>query len=214
MAKIIYIVGAGGRTGAMLACELQNASEVIGVCRLEEAEMIAQGRLKIKRGNSNSQVFTGEIITLENFGEAIKNKYPDFIWLAIRNPVTEAVAAYYRYFADKDKLPVLILSQNGLSAIEDARQGLKMALGQKAEQTQIVRVSLINGVDIAFDSRTTEIFYKLQIKLGFGVVGKVDPIAVDISKTLGEIFKQAGFEAQEFRKEGVAKWRRLNCLLI
>lgn len=203
MPKTIYIIGVGGRIGAMFARELREASDVVGVGKQNEIEGVAFGGVKVERGGKEPEVLEVKAVTPADFGQAVQDKYPDFIWVTVRNPVTEAVKTYYRYFAGKEKIPVLILSQNGLSAVEDAKAALREVLGQEAERAEIIRVSLINGVDAIFDSRVFHISYKLPIKLGFGLVGGSRPS--EAINALAEIFKRAGFKATEFCGRDVAK---------
>lgn len=169
MQKIIYIIGIKGRTGAMFGHELRNAARIVG---------IDQGA---------------------DFGAAVARDYPDFIWMATRNPVSGAVRSYYPFFKDKEKLPALILSQNGLSAVDDARAALKEALGQDAERVSIIRVSLCNQVE-ADNSADLGVKYKLPIRIGFGLA---EGREIEASE-LGQIFKDAGFVVQKFSKKGVA----------
>jgi len=190
MQKIIYIIGARGRTGAMFGHELRHAARVVA----------------IDRG--------------ADFGAAIQKDWPDFIWMATRNPVAEAVKFYYRFFSGKEKVPALILSQNGLSAVNDARIALKEAIGQApstgsgqalstgsgqapstssgqgADKVRIIRVSLCNQVEVD-NSKDLKVKYKLPVRLGFGAInGQSDDI--------GQIFADAGFVAQKFSGRGVA----------
>jgi ketopantoate reductase len=201
----------------MFARELQGVSDIVGIGRSSEAEMIARGGLKVIRGEAAAETLRVEAIGAEDFAHSIGSKYPDFIWLAVRNPVTEAVKSYYRNFSGKEKMPALILSQNGLSAVGDAQAALGEVLGQDASRVNIIRVSLINGVDAEFggaafvpcsgttagQSRTFKISYKLPIKLGFGFRGGGDEPS--LARSLAEIFKAAGFKAEEFCGQDVAK---------
>lgn len=191
MKKNIYIIGIGGRTGAMFCRELQGAANIIGIGMPREIAAIQRGNIKLERGGNALEILEVKTALPEEFGAAVEKKYPDFIWMTTRNPVTAPVEFYYRYFKNKDKIPALILSQNGLSAITDAKAGLIAAMGQAAEKVKIIRVSLINGIDLklekvasSFEPETggepsknsgcldgTSIFnYKLPIKLGFGAM--------------------------------------------
>lgn len=205
--KTIYVVGAAGRTGMLFCRELQNAARMIGVAFPAEIENIKSGKAKIARGKNPPEIFTAELVPPEDFGVAIVRNAPDFLWLATRNPVDKITAFYYRRFANQQNFPALVLSQNGLSAVADAKKGLQEALGQDADKVAIVRVSLINGVDLNTDSDgTLTIGYKLPIKLGFGTVKTYigDTYASSsASLGLGEIFKKAGVKAQEFRGKDV-----------
>ena len=205
--KTIYVVGAAGRTGMLFCRELQNAARMIGVAFPAEIENIKSGKAKIVRGKNLPEIFTAELVPPEDFGVAIVRNAPDFLWLAARNPVDKITAFYYRHFANQQNFPVLVLSQNGLSAAADAKKGLQEALGQDADKVAIVRVSLINGVDLNTDSDgTITIGYKLPIKLGFGMVKTYigDTYASSsASLGLGKIFKKAGVGARQFRGKDV-----------
>ncbi|UMX48092.1 MAG: hypothetical protein L7H18_00935 [Candidatus Nealsonbacteria bacterium DGGOD1a] len=181
MGKTIYIVGIGGRTGAMFCRELQGAARIIGVGMDREIEAINNGKIKTRRGAGQPEILKTEIVRSADFAVAAELNPPDFIWLATKNPVIETVKFYYRGFKGKEKLPALVISQNGLSAINDARAGLFEVLGQAADRVRIIRVSLINGVDLraeggvlaetaASPNGTSVISYKIPIKLGFGVI--------------------------------------------
>jgi len=205
--RTIYVVGAGGRTGMLFCRELQNAARMIGVAFPAEIENIKSGKAKIARGKNPPEIFTAELVPPEDFGAAIVRNAPDFLWLAARNPVDKITAFYYRHFANQQNFPALVLSQNGLSAVADAKKGLQEALGQDADKVAIVRVSLINGVDLNTDGDgTLTIGYKLPIKLGFGTaqtyIGDTD-VSFSASLGLGKIFKKAGVGARQFRGKDV-----------
>ena len=205
--RTIYVVGAAGRTGMLFCRELQNAARMIGVAFPAEIENIKSGKAKIVRGKNLPEIFTAELVPPEDFGVAIVRNAPDFLWLAARNPVDKITAFYYRHFANQQNFPALVLSQNGLSAVVDAKKGLQEALGQDADKVAIVRVSLINGVDLNTDGDgTLTIGYKLPIKLGFGTtqtyIGGTD-VNSSASLGLGEIFKEAGIGVREFRGKDV-----------
>ena len=223
MEKTIYIVGIGGRTGVMFGRELQGACDIAGVGMLREIEAIKNGKVRIQRGAAPAEIFKSQTVLPENFGIEIEKKYPDFIWLAVRNPVSEAVKFYYRQFKGKKEIPALILSQNGLSVIGDAQAALNEVLGQEADRARIIRVSLINGVDLKMETVTAEstagkpasraalapggatasqggtaiINYKIPIKLG---AGTVNGQSIDDLKA---IFVAAGIKCQEFQGKEV-----------
>jgi len=203
MKKIIYIIGVGGRTGVMFARELREAVEIIGVGMAREIEAIGHQGIEIRRGKNGSEKFNVCAILPENFNTNLGKKYPDFIWMAVRNPVSDAVEFYYRNFKGKDRIPAMILSQNGLSVIGDAKAGLTRALGHEADKVRIIRVSLINGVDLiaeqtvsdeaaARQSEIMTIAYKIPIKLGFGAADGQK--AMDLKK----VFNTGKFKCQEF----------------
>lgn len=213
--KTIYVVGAGGRTGMLFCRELQNAARMIGIAFPAEIENIKSGKAKIARGKNPPEIFAAELVPPEDFSFAAAKNPPDFLWLATRNPVDKITAFYYRHFANQQNFPALVLSQNGLSAAADAKKGLQEALGQDADKVAIVRVSLINGVDLNADrDGTLTVGYKLPIKLGFGrcEFAEVSPMQTYIGDTsasssaslgLGEIFEKAGVKAREFRGKEV-----------
>lgn len=202
MEKVIYIVGVGGRTGSMFARELQGTADVMGVGMKEEVERLAAGKTIIERGGIAGEILKTEAIAVDDFARAVQEKVPDFILLAVRNPVGQTVQFYYRNFAGKDNFPVLILSQNGLSAINDAKIALRAVLGQDADKVLIARLSMINGVGARFGDGTFNINYKLPIKIGIGILGDSDS-ARQAGRDLTEIFWAAGFKAQEFNGKKV-----------
>ncbi len=198
MKKIIYIVGIGGRTGAMFCRELQGACDIVGIGMAREAQMIAAGDLKLSRGGAGPEALKAEVVQPDEFAKSIEKKYPDFIWLAVRNPVAAAVKFYYSQFKGKEKIPALIISQNGLSAIGDAHTALEEVLGQDADKVIIIRVSLINGIDLIIEGGTSVIQYKIPIKLGFGAVSGQ-------SADLREILLTGKIKIQEFQGADVFK---------
>ncbi|MFZ3074032.1 MAG: ketopantoate reductase C-terminal domain-containing protein [Minisyncoccales bacterium] len=220
MGKIIYIVGIGGRTGAMFCRELQGAARIIGVGMDREIEAINNGKIKTRRGEGQPEILKTEIVRSGDFAAAAELNPPDFIWLAVRNPVAEAVKFYYSSFKGRERIPALILSQNGLSAIGDAQTVLREALGQDADRVEIVRVSLINGIDLrmeeaAFANGYGEpraafapagatasrggiaiINYKLPVKLGFGILDGQN-------SDFKDILRAGHIRAQEFKGQDV-----------
>jgi len=206
-AKIIYVIGAAGRTGALFCRELQGAAKIVGAALPSEIEKIKSQKIKIARGKNPPEVFASETVSPDDFDLAIETAPPDFLWLATRNPVDKIVAFYYRYFAGQRHFPALILPQNGRSVIADARKGLKEALGQESDKVEIIRVSLINGVDLSDSDGTSVISYKLPIKLGFGAVDcarfHLASLQGETLRRLKEVFQGAGVRAQEFRGKDV-----------
>lgn len=197
MKKTIYIIGIGGRTGSMFARELQEASNIVGVGMKDEISRIAAGGVTVERSAAAPEILKVETVAVEDFAAATVHKFPDFVLFAVKNPVTEAVKSYYGYFRGEGRFPALILFQNGLSAINDAKTGLAEALGSDADRVRIIRMSLINGVDAEIGDGTFRAIYKLPIRLGFGAVGNQS--AADIK----EILVDAGIECEEFKGKGV-----------
>lgn len=207
--KKLFIVGIGGRTGAMLAHELKDSCDIVGIGLDREIEMIRSGNFKLSRGGALPETLKARAFRSRDFSAAIKEKYPDFIWMATRNPVIETVKFYYRQLQGRESFPALILSQNGLSAIGDAAAALKEALGHDADRVRIIRVSLVNAIDAKIEerrseqaafaevttsqSRTLSIEYKIPIKLGFGALDGRS------SDDLKEIFGASHVKFQEFR---------------
>jgi len=151
-----------------------------------------------------------------DFGALLKRDWPDFIWLATRNPVSEPVKSYYSFLKGKENIPTLILSQNGLSAVDDAQVALKEVLGQAAEKVRIIRISLCNQVEIDETNKELGIKYKLPIMLGFGPsTSSGQTLSTRASTELSrrfskqvvddveQIFKAAGFKTQKFFGKGV-----------
>ena len=192
MGKSIYIIGIGGRTGIMFGRELQGSCEITGIGMAREISAINGGKVKIQRSDNAPETFNVSVVNPENFGAAIEKKYPDFVWMAVRNPVSEAVKFYYRQFQGKQEIPALILSQNGLSAIRDAQAALVEVLGPEGGRVRIIRVSLINGVDLKMEDDTAVINYKIPIKLGAGATN-----GENVNDLKG-IFSSAGIKCQEF----------------
>lgn len=196
MKKTIYIVGIGGRTGAMFCRELQGAAKIIGVGMEYEVGAINSGKIKIQRNGNPPETLKTEVVRAEDFAVAVSQNYPDFIWLAVKNPVAKAVESYYREFKGRENIPALVLSQNGLLAINDAKIGFRAALGQDADKVRIVRVSLINGVDLKMDGGATIISYKLPVKLGFGILDGQN-------SDFKDILQASRIRAQEFKGQDV-----------
>lgn len=190
----IFIIGIGGRTGSMFAYELENAGDITGVGMDREIGLIAEKKIVIQKNGIIAGPLRTKTINAKDFADSAKKELPDFVMLCTKNPVGGAVMSYYRQLAGIEKMPGLILAQNGLSAIEDARVALRSALGQEAGGVNIIRASLINGIDLKINNDgTSTISYKTPIKIAFGFLdgtGKDD--------SLSDVFKVAGFRAQKF----------------
>lgn len=195
MKSKIAVIGVGGRTGAMFAFELKTAADVLGVGKEKEVEIIQQGKLYIKRGGMPAKLFEVKVIKEKEFpGHFL----PEIIFLTIKNPVGPAVEYYYQKVKEEKKLPLLVLSQNGLAAGDEAKKVLEKILGERAKEVQIIRVSLLNPVEKRELENKICINYSLPIQLSFGVLSG--------EKGVGEIsslFKEAGIEAQEIPSEKV-----------
>ena len=176
----------------MFANELNSVSNVIGVGLDKEIDAIASGNIVISAGNLPPKTLNIQTVRAKEYAHSAKNLAPDYIFAAVRNPVGEIIKNYYRPFLGQKKLPVLILSQNGLSAINDARRALLDLFGSAANDAGIIRVSLLNPVDQKIENGKINISYSLPIRLGFGPVGNTN------TAKIAQVFQQAGFESKQF----------------
>lgn len=210
MAKIA-IIGVGGRTGTMFAFELKEKNDILSVGSEKEVKLIKNKKLYLKRGR-NLELFQGNVILPNDFPNDFN---PEIIFLTVKNPVGPAVKYYYQKIKDKN-FPTLILSQNGLSAGEEALAVLKEIFGKDAEKIQIVRVSLFNPIEkeeveeniypvrnkakIQKDriSNGVCINYFLPVHLAFGVFSGQKDVA-----KIKNIFQQSNIEAEEVKPEDV-----------
>jgi len=187
--KKIAIIGVGGRTGTMFAFELRKSTEILGVGRKEEVEKIKDGKIYLQRKNEKPVKFEEKVIADYEFNEEIN---PDFIFLCVKNPIGPAVNYYYQKFKNRVKIPTLVLSQNGISAIEDAERELEKIFGKRAKEIRILRVSLFNPISGQKIDDKISLSYFLPIRLAFAVASGSKEI-IDIK----EIFKKADIEAEE-----------------
>jgi ketopantoate reductase len=169
MTKNVLIVGIGGRTGAMFAEELKEAGNIFGVGLDREIDLIEEKKIVILR-NGESKIYAINAVRSWEFKNLAAEIAPDFIFITAKNPVGEAVKYYYRNFKNIQKYPVLVLSQNGLSAANDAREALKEILGPEAEKVKIIRLSLFNpiGANLSGDG-IFSINYSVPVQLCYGV---------------------------------------------
>jgi len=190
--KKITIIGVGGRTGTMFAFELAKRFNVLGVGREREIEMIKNQKLWVERKGEPSQVFKENIVKDTEF----HNKaHADIIFLTIKNPISPAIKYYFQGLGGR--FPALLISQNGISAIADAKKTLQEIFGSEWEKIRLVRVILFNPVDTRQIESRTHIKYSLPIRVSLAKAsGKGD------IKDIIQIFKNAGFEAEDFTKQG------------
>jgi len=187
--KKIAVIGVRGRTGTMFAFELKNSVEILGVDREKEVKVIKEEKFFIKRKGKPLELFKEKVIKDIEFEENLK---PDILFLTTKNPVSPPIQYYYQKFKE-EKMPDLILSQNGIGAIEEAKEVLKEIFGEESEKIRIIRISLFNPVD------RKEIKNRIYIKYSL-------PIRIAIAKVFGpggiedvvEIFENAGFETWKF----------------
>jgi 2-dehydropantoate 2-reductase len=187
----IAVIGTGGRTGTMLASELSNSSEVLGVSREREVDLIKKEKFFIKRGKESEAVFRGEIIQDTEFNQQL---CPDILFLATKNPVSLPLKFYLNHC--KGKIPAVIVSQNGIAAIKDAQESIKEILGEEAERVRLIRVVLFNPIAKKEISGRALVSYSLPIKGAFAKVAGAGSI-----EDIAQVFKEAGFEFQEFPLE-------------
>jgi ketopantoate reductase len=188
--KKIAIIGVGGKTGTMFAFELKNATEIVGVGKEKDVKMIKEGKVYIERRDQKQELFKGEIIQNLEFEEGFQ---PDFIFLATKNPVAAPIKFYYQKFKNKEKVPTLLISQNGFSPLEDAKNVLKEIFGKDFEKIKIVRIILFNPIQKKEIGNKILIAYSLPIRMA--VAKASGPGGIE---DLIEIFKRANFKVEIF----------------
>ena len=191
----IAIIGVGGRTGTMFTFELRNSAEILGVGRKEEVQKVQEGKIYLQREKGETLRLRGKVIEEEEFNEEIN---PDFIFLCVKNPVAPAVNFYYQRIKKEGKIPSLILSQNGISVVEEAKKELEKIFGEKAKEIKIIRVSLFNAISGEKIDDEVKISYFLPIRLAFGKASGEGEV-----KDLKEIFKRADIKTEELSSEDV-----------
>jgi ketopantoate reductase len=162
---------------------LKNAANVIGVCKYHSRELIKNKKILILK-DKNSSLKTFECSVLSN--ESLK-LIPDvdFILISTKNPVSSVVRFYYERLGNK--IPDLVLSQNGFNAADDASKEIKEILGNdKISSIRIIRIALFNAVS---KNKNSVISYSLPIRLAVGVAYGRDDI-----KDLLEIFRRSHIE--------------------
>ncbi len=194
MKKKIFVVGAGGRTGTMFAEELKNACDVIGVARDAQADAIEAKKVFVKKDGTVAPLEI-DVVREWEFASVSKDAAADYLFLATKNPVGPAVRQYYENFRNAEKIPALVLSQNGLSAGDDARAALREVFGGEAKQAQVIRVSLFNPIDADAAGGQFSISYRLPIRLCYGVINGSEDAA-----GLRAIFGAAGIDAEQVRQ--------------
>jgi len=192
----IAIIGVGGRTGTMFAFELRNSAEILGVGRKEEVQKVQEGKIYLQREKGETIRLRGKVIEEEEWFKG--NICPDFIFLCVKNPVALAVNFYYQRIKKEGKIPSLILSQNGISVVEEAKKELEKIFGEKAKEIRIIRVSLFNAISSEKINGEVKISYFLPIRLAFGKASGDGEV-----KDLKEIFKRAGIKIEELSPEDV-----------
>lgn len=189
----IVIIGVGGRTGTMFAFELRKSAEILGIGREKEIEMIKGGRLYLEKKEEKPEKFEGKVIKDIEFEEGLE---PDFIFITTKNPVSSPIKYYYQKFKNKEKIPTLLISQNGIAAIEDAQKSLKEIFGNQSEKVRLIRIILFNPVERKELEDRVYLRYSLPIRIAIAKVSGPGDI-----EDIVEIFKKACFEIKGFPPE-------------
>lgn len=185
--KKIAIIGVGGRTGTMFAFELRNSAEILGVGKEKEAQMINEKRVYVdSKGKIN--LFKARVMKDFEFKEELQ---PEIIFLTTKNPIELIIKYYYQKF--KEKVPDLLISQNGISAMEDAQKTLKEILGEKFEKIRLIRIILFNPIEKSEREGQIYIKYAWPIRIALAKVSGSGEI-----KDVVEIFQKSGMEVKEF----------------
>lgn len=192
--KKIAVIGVGGRTGTMFAFELRKRMDVLGVGR--NIEKIQQKKFFIERKGKTPQLFEGRVIS-DSQWPAI-DFLPEIIFLTTKNPVYPIVKYYYQKAREKNIFPTLVLSQNGIGAIQDTLSALEEIFAQEHQKIRVVRMSLFNPIDRKEKDGKVYINYSL-------------PIRISLAKASGPgdlqdflfLFKETGILVQEFPREKV-----------
>ncbi|XOB46800.1 MAG: ketopantoate reductase family protein [Candidatus Nealsonbacteria bacterium] len=191
MEQKIAIIGVGGRTGTMFAFELRNSANVLGVARGREVKLVKEKKLFIERKKKIPQVFEENIIKDTEFKAKVE---PDTIFLTTKNPVSPPIKYYFTRC--RRKPPSLLISQNGIAAISEAKESLRQVLGKEAEKVRIIRIALFNPIDKRESGNKTYIKYSLPVRIALSKTSDDEDI-----KDIVEIFEKAGFEIKEFPSE-------------
>ncbi|MCP6719434.1 MAG: hypothetical protein KJI71_04375 [Patescibacteria group bacterium] len=186
--KKVAIIGIGGRTGTMFAFELRKSAHILSVGREKEVKMIEEKKLYVNRNNLLER-FDGRVVKDIDFQEE-----PDMIFLTVKNPVSPAIKYYFQRF--RGNTPTLLISQNGISAISDAKETLKEIFGKDSEKIGLIRVIIFNPIDRKQLGDELHIKYSLPIRIALTKVsGGGD------TKDIVDIFKEADFKVTEFSQE-------------
>jgi len=192
----IAVIGVGGRTGTMFAFELRNSANILAVGRQKEVELVNKRKLFVEKKEKLIQIFEEEVIEDTDF----KSKFePDIIFLTTKNPISSSLEYYFKKC--KKKIPTLIISQNGIAAISDAKKTLKKIFGNGSEKIRIVRVVLFNPIEEIELENKYHIKYSLPIRIAISRAGgealRPGSEQEDIEDII-EIFEKSGFELKEF----------------
>lgn len=179
----IGVVGVGGRTGTMFAYELSKATDVFGIARDKGVDLVRKKNLFIDNGQEK-KAFEEEIIKDTDFS---KHSCPDILFVATKNPVFPVLKFYLSFY--KEKIPTIIISQNGIAAIKDAKVAVEEVLKDRAQKAKIIRISLFNPIDQHASGGKTIIKYSLPIR---GAMAKA--WGTGETTEVRNLFQEAGFE--------------------
>ncbi len=191
----IAIVGIGGRTGSMFGFELKDKAKILGIAKNKEKELVNQKKIFIERNHQSLVPLNVEIIKESDFSSFY---LPEFILLTTKNPVEEIVEYYYQKIKSEERLPALVLSQNGKRAIEEARKALERVLGKREKEVEIIRVNLFNAIERKEKENKIIISYNLPIRISMGSLEKERQ-----GERLSLIFKRAGMRVKKIPPEEI-----------
>ena len=189
----IAVIGAGGKTGTMFAFELAQVAHILGVGKEKEVTTIKEKKLFVKRKGEGPQVFEEKVITDSDFSQ---EEILDIIFLTVKNPISPVIKYYFPKLKDKEALPTLLLSQNGVAAISDAQKALKEALGENSQQVRLIRIVLFNPIDLKKKRDEAYIKYSLPVRIALAKVsgpGNINDII--------DIFEKVGFQIKAFSQK-------------
>lgn len=196
------IIGFGGRTGTMFSFELKDSAQILGVAKKKEIQLAREKKIYVKRKGRGVQPFEGKVIEDIDYG---KEFTADIIFLTTKNPILEPIKYYFRSWKKnrvpgedfdskgKIKIPALLISQNGIAAISEAKKALFEVLGKDAEKVRLVRVILFNPIGKESRDGKSYIKYSLPIRIALSKVSGSQGI-----DDILNIFEKANFKIKEF----------------
>lgn len=181
--KKIMIIGVPGRTAILFAEELRKAANILGVGKRELVDKIKKGNVFVSKGD-NIFRFDVNIISKK---EIPSQKDIDYVFVTTKNPVASVIKEYLPLF--EEKIPSIVLSQNGFKAAEEANEAINEIFGATKNSYQIIRLALFNSVREVKDGETSIIEYKTPIRIAFSVF-----YGTDETDAFEEILKNSGIE--------------------
>jgi len=190
----IAIIGAGGRTGTMFSFVLRKNADILGVGKIKDIEMAKNGKIFIKQ-NEVEEKFQEKIILDRDF--SVEEK-PDIIFIATRNPVGPVIEYYFEKFKDNPHPPFLLLSQNGIEALEEAKKALQKIFPDNWQRVSAARVILFNAIKIASKNDSVYFQYSLPIKIALASAW-----GEKSSEEIEKIFIKSGIEVYKYGQKDV-----------